>query len=144
MTTRQRTALYSPQLLALAVELAECPFDPDMPLQGHARSRICGSAITLSACGDGQLDALGMRVAACAVGQASAALFARSAQGRTAAELEGTLAELRAWLGKTGDEPAWPGIAALAPALDHPGRHEAILLPWRAALDALCNAGARG
>ncbi|QKG71577.1 iron-sulfur cluster assembly scaffold protein [Erythrobacter mangrovi] len=144
MTASQRTALYSPELLALAVELADCPLDPAMPLQGHARSRTCGSTITFSARGDGRIETFGMRVAACAVGQAAAALFARSATGRTTAEVEEALDQLRGWLAKEGAEPTWPGIGVLAPARDHPGRHEAILLPWRAALDALCNAQTRG
>ncbi|MFA6220314.1 MAG: iron-sulfur cluster assembly scaffold protein [Erythrobacter sp.] len=144
MTAPRRAALYSPELLALAVELAAWPLDPAMPLQGSARARTCGSTIALSARGGDRIEAFGLRVAACAVGQAAAALFARSAAGKSAEDLEGTLAQLRAWLAGEGGVPDWPGIAILAPALDHPGRHEAILLPWRAGLDALCNAGTGG
>ena len=33
--------------------------------------------------------------------------------------------------------PDWPDLEMLAPALPYPGRHGAILLPWRAAADAL-------
>lgn len=144
MTAPRRAALYSPELLALAVELADWPFDPAMPLHGHARSRTCGSTVTMSLRGDGRIDALGLRVAACAVGQAAAAVFARGAVGRSPEELECTLAQMRGWLAGEGGLPDWPGIEALIPALDHPGRHEAILLPWRAALDALCNTGTGG
>jgi len=44
---------------------------------------------------------------------------------------------MAAWLGGAGQMPDWPGLAAIAAARDYPARHGAILLPWRAALDAL-------
>lgn len=138
MTGPQRATLYSPAMLALAVELAAWPYDPAMPLHGHARSRSCGSVIACSARGTDVLEDFGLRVTACAVGQAAAALFARSARGRTRADLELALTRTTGWLGTGGARPDWPGIELLDPALAHPGRHEAILLPWRAAIDALC------
>ncbi len=144
MTAAPMAALYSPHLLSLAVELANYPFDKDKPAIGHARSRTCGSTISLSGGSPERIDDLGMRVAACAVGQAAAAVFAQSAQGRDAADIGHTLDELRGWIAGSGPAPDWPGIAALEPALPHAGRHEAILLPWRAALDALCNERAGG
>ena len=71
-------ALYSPALLGLAVELAEYPLKDDMALRGEARSRSCGSTLQLGCTtdDDGAIAELGMRVSACAVGQASAAIFA--------------------------------------------------------------------
>jgi hypothetical protein len=36
--------------------------------------------------------------------------------------------------------PDWPGLAAIAPAREFPGRHGAIMLPWTAARDALSGA----
>jgi hypothetical protein len=47
---------------------------------------------------------------------------------------------LERWLAGEGDLPAWSGIGALAPARDHPGRHGALLLPWKAACEALSQA----
>jgi hypothetical protein len=35
--------------------------------------------------------------------------------------------------------PDWPDIQQIEPARDYPGRHGAIALPWKAALDALSN-----
>jgi NifU-like protein involved in Fe-S cluster formation len=132
-------ALYSPALLGLAVELAEYPLAEDLALRGEARSRSCGSTLVLGCTTDdeGAIAELGMRVSACAVGQASAAIFAKQAHGRDAASLERGLAGIDNWLAGSGDRPSWPGLDALDPALPHPGRHEAILLPWRAALAAL-------
>lgn len=131
--------LYTPELLALAVELAACPYDPDLPLQGSARSTSCGSTLDLGLAldGDGLLKRLGMRVRACAVGQAAAALFAKAAIGKSPGQIAETLAAIEAWLEGTGPLPDWPGFAAIEPARAFPGRHGAIKLPWRAAAEAL-------
>ncbi len=138
MTAAARGVLYSRELLALAVELADFPFDPDAPLHGEARSRTCGSTVALSCSRDAEdgLTTLGMRLTACAVGQAAGAIFAQASPGKTLAELEAASNVIGHWLAG-GSQPEWPRIEALAPALPYPARHEAILLPWRAACDAL-------
>lgn len=136
-------ALYSPELLALAVSLAEYPLDEGLPARGEARSRSCGSTLAF-ACGldsEGRIARPGLRVAACAVGQAAAAVFVAHASGRGAGEIERALGEVERWLSGTGETPQWPGLAALEPARAYPARHGAILLPWRAAREALCKAG---
>lgn len=86
-----------------------------------------------------RITASGARVTACAIGQASAALFLMGASGRSAPEIATTRATMEMWLGGAGDLPDWPGIAALSPARAFPARHAAILLPWEAALAALSN-----
>lgn len=140
MNAPSTAKLYTPELLALAVELAGYPFDPKLPLVGEARSRGCGSSleISLSLNPGGEIEAIGMRVTACAVGQAAAAIFASSAKGATGEQLTAARSEIDLWLSGQGDMPDWPGFAALLPARDHAGRHGAILLPWRAAQAALC------
>ena len=37
--------LYTPELLGLAVALADYPADPALPLHGEARSKSCGSTL---------------------------------------------------------------------------------------------------
>lgn len=138
MTSPPGGALYSPALLALAVELASYPFDPAAPFSGEAHSRSCGSTMQISA-GQG-FDNLGLKVTACAVGQASAAIFARHVRGKHGTDIQTALAEIIDWLAGEGDTPAWPDIAILEAARAYPGRHGAILLPWRAAIDALSKA----
>lgn len=133
--------LYTPELLGLATGLAEYPLTDDLPLRAEARSRSCGSVITagfkLNADGAG-IAKIGMQVSACAIGQASAALLARNAQGADPAQVITTGDAIAAWLAGEGALPTdWPGLAALAPALAHPGRHGALLLPWTAARTAL-------
>lgn len=131
--------LYSPELLGLAVTLAEFPPAPDLPLHGSARSRSCGSTLDadLATDADCRIVRLGLKVRACAVGQAAAAIFAADAVGRTASEIEIAQRELGDWLAQRGPTPDWPGIAAIAPARDLVGRHGAIMLPWTAAVHAL-------
>lgn len=130
--------LYSPQVLALATGLALRPLTEAMPLRGEARSQSCGSTIELGLSLDptGGIASVGIRAHACAIGQASAAIFANAAAGRTLAELIAAESGITAWL-SGGPMPDWPGLDAIAPAIAFPGRHGAILLAWRAAIRAL-------
>lgn len=138
--------LYTPRMLAAAVELAKVPPLTLTDRQGNARSPACGSTLDLGLTLDeeGQIADLGMMVRACAVGQAAAAVFARHAKGKNAAEIETALADLSAWLERGGEQPDWPDLDLIAPARDYPGRHGAILLPWKAASEALSSANAAG
>ena len=140
MTRPARATLYSPDMLALAVELARFPYDAEASYQGEARSRSCGSVLAVSF--EGKFENLGLRVTACAVGQASAAIFARHAKGKTAQDLEAAKSAIEIWLAGGADVPQWSDFDTLAPARDYPARHGAILLPWNAALDALSKGGA--
>ena len=139
-------ALYTPELLALAVSLGKLPYDDKMPLSGEARSRTCGSTVRLSLSTDdeGRISGIGLRAAACAVGQAAAAVFAQSANGRDLREISDSRVQIARWLAEGGALPSWPGIAALEAARAHASRHGAILLAWDAALAALPNAEVRG
>lgn len=138
-TARATRTLYTPEMLDLATRLAGFRWDEALPLRGEARSRACGSRIELALEADdkGAITRIGLRPHACAVGQAAAALFALAAEGRTRAGIAEARDRIAAWLGGEGDQPDWPGIAALEPALVYPGRHAAILLSWDAALAAL-------
>jgi NifU-like protein involved in Fe-S cluster formation len=131
--------LYTPELLALAVALAEYPPEAALPLHGEARSKSCGSTLRIDLAVDNErrIKGLGLQVRACAVGQASAAIFAGAATGREFTEIEASHEALLAWLAGSGDLPDWPGLEAIAAARDYPARHGAIMLPWTAARDAL-------
>lgn len=132
--------LYTPEVLTLATGLAALPFDPGMPFHGEARSPSCGStlAVSLDCDSEGRIRAVGLRAQACAIGQASAAIFAGGAIGRTRDDVASAGARLADWLGGAGPRPdEWPGIAAIEAARAFPGRHGAMMLPWKAALAAL-------
>ena len=134
--------LYTSELLGLAVELAQWPPLETASGRGEARSPACGSTLALDVAidGAGQIERLGLRVRACAVGQAAAAIFARSALGRDRADIARANELVEAWLDGAGPVPEWPGIGVLAAARDYPARHGAMLLPWKAALAALSSA----
>ena len=134
--------LYTRDVLALATSLSEWPYDPMLPLHGGARSTTCGSGLELALATDaaGRITRVGLRAQACAIGQASAALFAGAALGCDRETIGHGLAELRRWLDEGGEPPHWPGLAAIAPAREYPARHGAITLAWQAALQALSSA----
>ena len=131
--------LYTSEVLKLATELSHWPDDPALSLRGTARSATCGSTLSLGLAADGlgRITGLGIRAQACAIGQASAALFAKAAIGRDAVNLQNTLEDLHGWLKQGQGLPDWPGLTAIAAARDYPARHGAITLAWEAALQAL-------
>jgi NifU-like protein involved in Fe-S cluster formation len=133
------TVLYTPEVLGLATSLAEFAWDPGLPLKAEARSRSCGSTIALALSLDsaGRVERVGLKSHACAIGQAAAAIFAKSAAGRTLEEIAAGARRIEAWLAEGGDLPDWPGIAAICAARDYPARHAAIMLAWKAACQLL-------
>ncbi|WP_121119397.1 iron-sulfur cluster assembly scaffold protein [Croceibacterium ferulae] len=134
--------LYTPEVLGLAVELAAVPPIPDADVTGQARSPACGSTLSVGLRLDAtqRVEALGLQVCACAVGQAAAALFARAAVGREADSIVMAHQQIARWLAGEAALPDWPDLAMLEPARAFPGRHGAILLPWQAAASALSRA----
>ena len=131
--------LYTREVLALATSLSHWPLDPALGLTGAARSPTCGSQITLGLDLDeaGRVSRVGLRAQACAIGQASAALFAQGAVGRSRGELDAALGSIRRWLKDGGALPDWPEFRTIAGAREYPARHGAITLAWQAALEAL-------
>lgn len=132
--------LYTTEILCLASSLAgpRALGDPDG--RAELRSPTCGSTIVTEVLlgEDGRVAAVSQDVRACAFGQASGALVERAAAGHSAAEVEMALSELTDWLGGRRDDPgAWPGLDALSPARSKAGRHGAILLPFRALIEAM-------
>jgi len=133
------TRLYTADILGLATGLARYRWNPELPLQAEARSKACGSAITLglSLDADGAIDVVGVRSQACAIGQAAAAIFADAAKGKTAAQVQEAGGAIARWLLDQGEMPDWPGLDAIAAARDYPARHGALMLPWNAAMQLL-------
>lgn len=131
--------LYTPEILATAMDLTTYPWNETFILKGRARSRSCGSAIEIGIEIDhqGRVSAIGLRPHACAVGQAAASIFAKNVVGLDCNDLRRVRQALALWLAGEGDKPAWPEIDLLDPARAYPARHGAILLAWDAALDAM-------
>lgn len=130
--------LYNREILRLAASTAGAALLEAPMARIEKRSPVCGSRVTIDVTldGKGHLAELGMLVRACALGQASAALFAQAARGRSPAELAAARDALTAWLAQSGPVPDWPGIAVLAPALPHAARHASIRLAFEAGAEA--------
>ncbi len=131
--------LYTPEVLGLATSLARWPWDAQLDFQGEARSSTCGStvAVGLSLGLDGRIERVGLRVHACAIGQAAAAIFAGAVYGLDRAALKIAEQSILRWLNDNALPANWPQLTLIAEARNYPARHGAILLPWKAALAVL-------
>ena len=136
--------LYTTEILRLAASLPEPAKLERVDGEAEQRSPTCGSTVRLQVQVDeeGRVAAISQQVHACAFGQASASLLAADAPGRSRDEVQAAADDLTAWLaGHRDDSGDWPGLAALAPARSRKSRHGAILLPFKALLAAMKDAG---
>ena len=135
--------LYTVEILRLAGSLPEPVRLERVDGSAQLRSPTCGSTVhaEVELDADRRVTAISQQVRACAFGQAAAALVAQHAPGRSREEIAEALAALREWLeGSRVDAGGW-GLDALAPARSRSSRHGAILLPLRALLAAIEDAG---
>jgi len=123
--------LYSQRILALASAIPhqERLDSPDATVT--KRSPLCGSTVTVDLdIAGGKIVRFGQDVKACALGQASAAVFGEQAVGLSLEEARAGRDALRAMLREDGPVPDAPfdGYAALEPARAYRNRHASILL----------------
>jgi NifU-like protein involved in Fe-S cluster formation len=131
--------LYNKEILKLATAIAKFHRLPDAQVSIEKRSPVCGSRVTVDVRVDerGYIDAIGLEVRACALGQASAALMAANAHGRSVDELESARDALAAFLADNRSDPGgWPGLDIFAPAIPHRARHASIMLAFDAVAEA--------
>lgn len=132
-------ALYNSTILRLATSIPHHERLAAPHATAERRSPICGSRVTVDvALGpDGRVAALGQEVRACALGQASAALMAQHAIGRSPQELAAARDALTAFLAGARDDPGdWPGLEIFGPARPHHARHPSIRLAFEAVAEA--------
>jgi NifU-like protein involved in Fe-S cluster formation len=137
------TPLYSLDVLRLAASTASLQRLDNPQASVEKRSPTCGSRVRVDVIvdRDGKVEAVGAELHACALGQASTALMAAHAQGRTSAEIAKARDSLREFLKGEADGPGdWPGLDVFAAARKHSGRHAAILLAFEAAAEAAATA----
>ncbi len=132
------TTLYNAEILRLAASIPHHQRLPHAMATAERRSPICGSRVTVDVDIDaqGRVEAVGLLVRACALGQASASLLAADILGRTPAELAAARDALTRWLPGEGDAPEWPGLHVFEPARPHSARHPSIRLAFEAAAEA--------
>jgi NifU-like protein involved in Fe-S cluster formation len=134
--------LYTLEILRLAGSLPDPMHLERVDGMAQLRSPACGSTVhTEVKLDDSRVTAISQQVRACAFGQASGALVAKHAPGRSKEEIAEALAGLSGWLDGSRDNPGGWEFEALAPARSRTSRHGAILLPLRALLAAIEGAG---
>ncbi|HEY9092079.1 iron-sulfur cluster assembly scaffold protein [Parasphingorhabdus sp.] len=132
-------ALYTRDILRLAVSIPHQSRLDKPDGTAEVRSRTCGSRVAadIIVSEDGRITDLGIEVNACALGQASTAILAAEAIGKSAEEIAAAREHLAGYLAGAEAQPgSWDNMEHLCAARDHPGRHAAIILPYDAILAA--------
>ncbi len=140
VTTMELSDLYSQRILEIA---ANQPIpgrlaDPDATVRRV--SRVCGSTIEVDIIVEnGLIAGYGHKIAACALGQTSAAIVATNVVGTPVAEFRALREQMTAMLKADGAPPAgrWADLAYLEPVWGYPPRHTSTLLVFDAVVDAL-------
>ncbi len=135
--------LYSARILALAADMPHTArlSQPDATVK--RRSPLCGSTVTVDVVvKDGRIADYAQDVKACALGQAAAAVVGHAVIGRTKAEVDTALDQLKAMLKADGPAPSAPfdGLEVLRPAREYKNRHASILLALEATSEAMAAA----
>ncbi len=131
--------VYNKQILELAGNIPRIGRLAAPQASATAHSRLCGSTITVDVVLDGDRIAdYAHDVKACALGQASSSVLARSVIGATTAEVRAARDAVRAMLKENGPPPEgrFAAMKYLEPVRDYKARHASTLLAW----DATCSA----
>lgn len=106
---------------------------------------LCGDRVTVDLnIEQGRITALTEETKGCLLCRAAAALLARQAPGRAAADIATALTALQALLrGEAGAAASWPDLSLFTPVSPHKSRHGCVLLPFQAAQRAVEAADAR-
>lgn len=132
-------SLYNTDILTLSAGLKNTRLEsPDASVRKVAK--LCGSWVEL----DIKMDAgtaadYALRVQACALGQASAAILQEGIIGATLEDIRVARDALRAMLKEGGEAPKgrFENLKLLAGVADYPARHGSTLLAFDAAVQAL-------
>jgi NifU-like protein involved in Fe-S cluster formation len=132
--------IYNRRILELAAEIPRIGRLPRADASATAHSKLCGSTVTVDLAVDGDVVTdFAHEVRACALGQASSSIMARTVVGRTAEELRAVRETMRRMLKENGPAPEgdWSDLAVLEPVRDYKARHASTLLTFDAVVDAL-------
>ena len=111
---------------------------PDASAKAH--SRLCGSTVVVDLKMDGDVVAdFAHDVKACALGQASSSMMARTVVGASAAELRDLRETMRRMLKENGPPPEgrFAEMRYLEPVRDFKARHASTMLTFDAVVDCL-------
>ena len=132
-------SLYNTDILTLSAGLKNTRLEcPDASVRKVAK--LCGSWVELDVKMDGDsVSAYALRVQACALGQASAAILQEGIIGASLADLTRAREALKAMLKDGGEPPQgrFEKLKLLAGVADYPARHGSTLLAFDAAAAAV-------
>ena len=147
MSESDLIALYSARILELTTQIPHIGRLPARPegqvWAGTARSAQCGSTVAVEiALTDGRITAYAQTIKACALGQASAAIFGAGVVGQSPQEIADLRDSVAKMLAENGPAPADPfaDYAVLRAAASYKNRHNSILLCMDAVLRACASA----
>ena len=138
--------IYNKRILELAADIPRLGRLPDPDATATARSKLCGSTVTVDVKVDGgTVTDFAHEVKACALGQASSSIMARLVVGSTAEELRTVREAMRRMLkeGAPPPEGRWEELRVLEPVRDFKARHASTMLTFDAVVDALNQIEAR-
>lgn len=117
---------------------------PDASARAH--SKLCGSTVTVDlVLRDGRVQDFAHEVKACALGQASSSIMARTIIGSTPDELRQLRNTMQSMLRENGPPPEgkFAEFRFLEPVRDYKARHASTLLTFDAVVDCLDQIDAR-
>ena len=132
--------IYNKRILGLAADIPHIGRLPHPDASATAHSRLCGSQVTVDLAMDGDVvTGFAHDVKACALGQASSSIMARTIIGSTAGEIRKAAEQMRAMLKENGPPPTgkWQDLELLQPVRDYKARHASTMLTFDAVLDAI-------
>ena len=138
--------IYSSRILEFAGNIPRIGrlADPDASAKAH--SRLCGSTVIVDLkMVDGRVADFAHDVKACALGQASSSILARSVVGASAEELKALRETMIRMLKENGppQEGRFADLRFLEPVRDYKARHASTLLTFDAVVDAIGQIEAR-
>lgn len=132
--------VYNRRILELAGNILRIGRLPDAQASATAHSRLCGSTVTVDLKMDGDVVTdFAHDVKACALGQASSSIMARSIIGARASELLSLRDAMHAMLKQNGPAPTgrFADCEVLIPVREYKARHASTLLTFDAVADAI-------
>lgn len=115
---------------------------PDANRRAQGTNPVCGDSYTIYARMDGDtIKELAFQGSGCAISKASASLLTESLVGKTTAEAQAVVLEVRGMLTTGRVESDLGKIMALAGVHKFPARIKCAVLPWHAMLAAVSEAG---
>lgn len=137
--------LYSARILTLVANMPRAGRLAAPDASAEKTAKLCGSRIVVDVTvQDGKVADFAQDVAACALGQASAAILGAHVVGADLSEIELARDALRAMLKSGGPPPQgrFAELAVLEPVKDYPARHASTLLAFEATVEAVRQATA--